>query len=120
MAFKVKKNKGWKKIGNVAVDSGMLLLGDPAYAESFDYDKDVLTVDLNHKDYFPLKARKGLGTWKGEGRGVITQAGYGDGIYPVYAKVENTDWGKRVTQVKVEFISPEEVAKAQKMKPYLK
>jgi hypothetical protein len=36
---------------------------------------------------------------------VITNTGFGDGLYPVYAKItDEGKWGKRVGEIRVKFI----------------
>lgn len=37
--------------------------------------------------------------------GVAFSTGFGDGIYNVYAAYANTDFGKRIIDIEVEFIS---------------
>jgi hypothetical protein len=44
-----------------------------------------------------------------EGAGVVSSSGFGDGVYPVYARyLEDPEWGRRVAELKVVMISSEE------------
>jgi len=99
MAYKIPKGKEkWKKVGVVGVDSGTLLLGDPAYKEDFNYNRDVIK-GMKDKKTLQLKFKKNTG------RGVLTETGLGDGVYPVYAKIGKVDdFGTRVKEVKVKFV----------------
>jgi len=105
MAYKIKipklkeKKEKWKKVGVVGVDSGTLHIGDPAYSEELNYEKDVIK-GMENKQIHQLKFKLGH-----KGRGVITETGLGDGVYPVYAKVGKVDRrGKRVKEIKIKFI----------------
>jgi hypothetical protein len=99
MTYKIPKSKGWKKVGVVGVDSGTIHIGDPAYVEDFDYQKDVVK-GMENKKTQQLNFKLGH-----KGRGVITEAGFGDGVYPVYAKISDEgEFGKRVKEIKVQFI----------------
>lgn len=77
-------------LGHCGVDSGQLYIVDPCYVyEGFSYD----AVCSSHT----------VGTYGGPvGReGVVTSTGWGDGVYPVYAEIdEKTD---RVSRVIIDF-----------------
>jgi hypothetical protein len=102
----------WKKIGVVGVDSGRLMLVDPSYIDSElpKYEKLVglekskqvrKTTDKTSQIKFKLGHA---------GAGVVFDSGLGDGEYTVYADIEKVGrWGKRVTAVKVEMVTPKEV-----------
>jgi hypothetical protein len=93
------KSGGWQPIGVVDVDSGHLILTDyPDQREVRDaYDLIV------RKDDMPLYLQ--LNYDRGHpGAGVIVSTGLGDGAYPVYAKITNTKYGKRLTEIRVVFI----------------
>jgi len=99
MAYKIPKIKSkWQKVGVVGIDSGTLLLGDPAYSKKLNYNKDVVK-GMKHSNTLQLKFKKNTG------RGVLTETGLGDGEYPVYAKIEKAgEFGTRVKEVKVKFL----------------
>lgn len=84
----------WERIGNCAVDAGIIMLGDPCYylhgenpevfgstwPEFCDRLRDELTLDL-------------------DSYAVVVSSGYGDGVYPVEAKFEDG----RVKEVRIVF-----------------
>ena len=103
----------WKKIGEVGVDSGQVMLTDPCYIDSqwkktegdTDYDKKP-TKEYSYEGcclatcsddcYGQLNYEMGHA-----GAGVVVSSGYGDGSYPVYAKF-NKDG--HIMEVKVVFL----------------
>lgn len=99
----------WKKVGVVSVDSGTLLLSDPAYRKDLpSYEKITglkkdkrVTGRLAEGDKTAeIKHKRGYA-----GAGVITDTGYGDGVYNVFAnEVDEGKFGKRIAEVKVVFI----------------
>lgn len=102
-----RKNYEWVKIGMCGVDSGTLMIVDPCYVlpdkigevateKSYTYDK---FLDDIGGDQFKQILASGIG-----GTGVISSTGFGDGNYPVYAKiVDEGDFGKRVKELKIKF-----------------
>lgn len=96
-----------KKIGDIPVDAGCVMIVDPCYVlpfgdedAPFTYEKflekmeetgypDVLNMDFSEEHSVPL--------------GFIVESGYGDGYYPVY--VEYSDG--RVSRITIEFIGDE-------------
>ena len=82
------KKSSWKKIGYARVDSGTILIGDPAYRDEFNCDRDVIKGMKN----------KGVNRLP-YGRGVIVQTMHGDGTYPVYAN-------KNMSEVKIKLGYP--------------
>lgn len=121
MVHKIKKEK-WIKIGVVGVDSGTLLLTDPAYLQkppeipSYDElvgikkSKRVIPTTGKRKapkEWTPvMRAQTSQVLYKRghKGAGVITRTGFGDGLYPVFAKVKEFDGDKRIAEVKVKFV----------------
>jgi hypothetical protein len=97
----------WQKIGTIGVDAGMCWIGDPCYiigkdaTESWDTWRDFLR-DLGR----PYKGFKSFPYKMGhEGRGVVVDSGFGDGVYPVMARFDS---GCRVAEVRVIFIREDE------------
>lgn len=97
-------------IGSIAVDSGQAMVGDPCYLDTWEAKYD------NFEDYKNSQGKYGyLGACEatlrhgyGElenGRSVAFTTGYGDGLYPVYAEM-NEDG--RVARVVIEFIGEDE------------
>lgn len=102
-----------EQIGFVAVDSGQIVITDPAnlsfwkdngFGESeqvgeYSYGG---ACDLTLSDNFDgqLVFESGTG-----GAGVVSRTGLGDGLYPVYATiVDLPHWGKRVSKIEIVFI----------------
>ena len=99
---------GLTYIGSFTVDSGQAMVGDPCYLDewkNWDSDKESFDEHPKHKgEYSYLGASnatiaEGFGDL-GLGRAVAFSTGYGDGVYPVYAKV-NDD--KRITKIIIDF-----------------
>jgi hypothetical protein len=88
----------FKKIGEVWVDTGTLVIGDPCYVpELMDaVKKSMEDVRELHRDF--------------SGRGVLVSTGIGDNIYPVYASIRNNI----VTSVTIDFLVPKEFLKKTK------
>ena len=117
----------WVKVGVVGVDSGTLLLTDPAYLR-YDIPKYDELVGLKKskrviptagkrktpKEWTPVLRsqvsqvlfKKTIGKKEGQrGAGIITRTGWGDGLYPVYAEIAKTgDEKGRVKSISVKFI----------------
>lgn len=110
------KEKGFVYIGSFGVDSGQVLITDPCYIDSgWKPWNDKEEPFDNHKE------KKGQYGYLGAAGvtlddqfgplagflGVVSTTGYGDGMYPVYAKLENigTDEipDQRVSQIVIDF-----------------
>ena len=100
-------------IGSMAVDSGQAMIGDPCYLDEWEpwNDKsESFDEHLNKAgEYSYLGAcgvtlKKGYGEL-GNGRSVAFSTGYGDGLYPVYAEIDNDG---RIARVVIEFIGDDE------------
>lgn len=110
----VKEWKGWKEIGEFSVDSGQLLLVDPCYLNEWVDDGD--DVDFNKFGEFSYdgacsetSSEKGYGQLGGL-NALVVSTGYGDGVYPVYAK-KNEDG--RISEIKIVFIEDEDLKTAE-------
>ena len=84
-----KTNDSWKKIGQVGIDSGSLLLCDPCYAA----EQARLISDAYEQRRKP-QYNACLAT--------LTETGFGDGIYDVMARMRKG----RVVEIKITFIHP--------------
>ena len=94
-------------IGQVAVDSGTLMITDPCY---------VIGDDWTEKDYddFVVKGEK-VPSIDGIGDPVIFPSGLGDGVYDVYAyRRKLGKFGERTTKVEIVMITDEEAAEYEK------
>lgn len=99
-------------IGYFAVDSGQAMIGDPCYLEEWiPWQSDKIAFDEHHNkvgEYGYLGAcnatlTKGYGELN-KGSGVVFNTGYGDGMYPVYAEIEDG----RVQSITVNFVNDED------------
>lgn len=101
-----------KQIGKIWVDSGRVLLGDPAYLSDFgqpigeDADLEMDRFKGNAYSYAgSCEATKKLhgvlgGTEKHGSMAVAVASGLGDGAYPVFADIVDG----RVVSVRIQFI----------------
>ena len=101
-----------KHVGNISVDAGLCWLGDPCYfiqslnlpQEITDWVSFVEAIGTSRPTAHAFKHTSGV-----EGLGVCVSTGVGDGLYPVYANIEEVPgWGERVTSVRIEFIEGED------------
>jgi hypothetical protein len=101
-------------IGQFSVDSGQAIVGDPCYLEDWKpWNSEVDNFeDHNNRvgEYGYLGAcnatlGKGFGEL-GQGSAVVFSTGYGDGLYPVYANI-NEDG--RVGLIGIDFTGEYEV-----------
>jgi len=83
----------WERLEQtVAVDSGLIVIGDPAYVE---VEPDGFADELVQP--------AGFGS-------LAVMTGFGDGVYDVYVRrVSEPGWGERIAAVKVEFVVKEGV-----------
>lgn len=96
----------WKKIGKVGVDSGTLMITDPAYQKELpSYNKLVGLKGSGKNLKFDKKDSRIIRNKKGYTVGISFNSGLGDGEYPVYADIGNVKgFGRRVKQVLVKLI----------------
>jgi len=100
----------WKLVGHFGVSAGLCWIGDPCYIlhtenglpKTLGKDWGDFCNGLG-EDYPTLKS---YGYEAGhEGLGICVDTGFGDGSYPVYARVtEEAGWGKRVAQIFIDFM----------------
>jgi hypothetical protein len=92
----------WKKVGNFGVDAGICWIGDPCYIlHPNEIPKE---LGKNWGDFCnnidDMKTHKSFNYDMGhEGLGVCLSTGWGDGFYPVYARILNG----RVMQIFIDF-----------------
>ena len=94
-------------IGQFTVDSGQAIVGDPCYLDEWETWKE--GEDFNHEEkagqYGYLGAcgvtlKQGYGDL-GMGSAVAFSTGYGDGVYPVYAEINDEG---RITKIVIPFV----------------
>jgi hypothetical protein len=81
-------------LGNFAVDSGQVMIGDPCYLDGFnndDYQEDGVEHEYSYSGSCATTSTKEnggelfLNSNSGSPVSVVSSTGLGDGIYPVYA-----------------------------------
>tara|TARA_Y100000004_G_C8659213_1_gene304448 strand:+ start:94 stop:489 length:396 start_codon:yes stop_codon:yes gene_type:complete len=122
------ENDSWEYIGTIGVDSGQMMLADPCYVKDFaDNDSDgtegVMKLmeamkDGSDNSFSYVGACSQSNTPQQAGvlvndigaeMGVVCSSGFGDGGYPVYVKRHDFGkWGKRVVEMKIEFVNEEQ------------
>jgi hypothetical protein len=91
--------------GSFAVDSGQAMVGDPCYLDEWDTNKNEewnLEGKLNQYSYHGASATtlaNGFGEL-GIANSVVFNTGYGDGVYPVYVKLNDDN---RISMVVIDF-----------------
>lgn len=90
----------FKRIGVIGVDSGQVVVTDPSYIgvpmTGLPSYGDISKVSLAGKTQ--LKNKKGINL------AVVSESGFGDGLYPVYAVTGKADkFGERVKALVVDF-----------------
>jgi len=86
-----------KKVGEIGVDSGQVVVMDPCYIDGeFEDTNDLYKrmCNASGEDY-QLNYRRGH-----PGLAVCVPSGYGDGVYPVYAEIGDSG---RVMKLVIDF-----------------
>lgn len=101
-------------IGQVAVDSGQLMISDPCYiGPKWDVDEEYDPAEPDENGSYPMTYNGCCGaTNSEEGYGQIEKwslaftSGLGDGVYDVYATFVNTkNLGRRIAKIEIEMIT---------------
>jgi len=128
------KSEKWVKVGEVSVDSGCLLLADPAYVQEVGRDLppygEMVGLESSSRVHGTLMSRyhsttspyrdslsetanvlqifsgKSCDSTYGEyqPQAVVTSTGIGDGMYSVYAKIDEE---QNIAEIKVVFLGDE-------------
>lgn len=91
------KNTKWEKVGEMGVDAGLCLVGDPCYVLGDDASHRVRSWDKFCDKLHEIE-KDGVAV---HDFGVTVGTGYGDGCYAVYVKRGHAG---RVAAVKVVFM----------------
>lgn len=104
-------NWDWTKIGNLPVDAGCIMLSDPCYVlpdsrynaegallKEAPYDYKDMLEEMEKEDWPQIFKVKPKGY--SNPLGLIVESGYGDGLYPVYAKFNKEG---RLIKVMIDF-----------------
>lgn len=98
-----------KLIGHFAVDSGQAMVGDPCYLDEWELWNEKVDNFEKYKEVAGqysylgscgITIEKGYGEL-GTGSAVVFSTGYGDGLYPVYAEIDEDG---RVSKVVIDFM----------------
>jgi hypothetical protein len=99
-------------IGHFAVDSGQAMVGDPCYLDEWEpWNSNVDQFDdyKNRKGQYSYLGACEATLTKGYGSlgnsAVVFSTGYGDGLYPVYAEI-NEDG--RVAKIVIDFMGDDD------------
>lgn len=96
-------------IGNFGVDSGQVLITDPCYVKDFENwegpEQEPFENHKSQKGRYGYLGAAGVTLSDGFGSlsgflGVVSTTGYGDGVYPVYAKMSDD----RVSYLVIDFL----------------
>ena len=103
--------KNVKQIGEIGVDAGLCWIGDPCYIlhtkqppQAIGKDWSEFCAILHNDPHYPT-AKQFNYDHGHAGLGVTVSTGYGDGVYPVFAEI-NEDG--RVAKVWVDFLCEDE------------
>jgi len=102
--MRIPQDSYWKKVGNFGVDAGLVWIGDPCYILHTEKDlpkslgKDWSDFCDKLGDDYPTKKSFGFGN-ANDGLGICLSTGWGDGFYPVYARILNN----RIMQIFIDF-----------------
>lgn len=100
-------------IGSFAVDSGQAMVGDPCYLDEWEpwndkaeeFDKHIEKAgEYGYLGACGATLREGYGVL-GTAQAVAFSTGYGDGLYPVYAEINDDG---RIAKIVVDFIGDDE------------
>jgi hypothetical protein len=91
--------------GSIAIDSGQAIVGDPCYLYDWDTsanDSDMSEERIGEYSYNGVSATTIKNTFGTVGihKAVAFSTGYGDGLYPVYVKLNEHG---RVSMVVIDF-----------------
>ena len=98
--------EGLELVGSFGVDSGQAMVGDPCYLDGWktnegeDWNLEGKIGEYSYHGASATTLDDVAGTLGG-GLAVVFNTGYGDGVYPVYAKF-NEDG--RVAKIVIDFI----------------
>jgi hypothetical protein len=103
---KVRKNGGKLLLGEIMIETGQFVIGDPCFTERLPYDK-VLDVTLDKslslgdsgEVFVPRCTDTETGRERVGGTVVLSRTGIGDGIFPIYAHYKDGE----LTEVVIEL-----------------
>ena len=111
---------GRYKVGQVGVDAGMVMVGDPCYLDNYgkkssngfefvdaevDAQKGARQYDYSYSGACAATLSDNSAGQLGIGSAVAVSSGYGDGLYPVYATYNHEG---RITKMEVVFVAEDD------------
>src|SRR6476620_11375602 len=96
-----------KRVGEIYVDSGTCIVGDPCYLRNYENDttRGAHPLDGTWGEFLtrlPEEISEGVGA-ANIGAAVASSTGHGDGVYPVYIEVDDKQ-PDLVRRLIIEFI----------------
>ena len=85
----------WQRIGDVPVDTGRLVVFDPANLDDVD---DVVDHEMDSMTYDLITNKHGVAV------ALVLSTGLGDGLYPVEARFEKAEGTMRIAEMRVRFL----------------
>lgn len=98
-----------ESVGGIGVDSGMVLICDPAYLSWPEVKEDIRALMEGRRRISGVEPVR-IGT-KDMYLGALVKTYFGDGVYPVWVE---TDGSGRVLKVEVEFHEGQEIKRKRK------
>jgi len=89
------KSNEWQRIGEVPVDTGRLVVFDPA---NLDDVGDVVEHEMDSMTYDLVTNEIGVAV------AMVLSTGLGDGVYPVEARFEEAAGAIRIAEIRVRFL----------------
>jgi hypothetical protein len=111
---------GRYKVGEVGVDAGMVMVGDPCYLNTYgkestdgfewvesevDAQKSTKKFDYSYSGACAATLGENSAGELGRAAAVAVSSGYGDGVYPVYATYNHEG---RITKLEVVFVAEDD------------
>jgi len=92
---------GWKKIGKISVDAGLVFIGDPCYlSDKNPFQKwNKFVEDMGDRDTAAITHDQKVEDTDDCAMGIISSTGWGDGTYDVLALIEQG----RVLELRILF-----------------
>ena len=99
------KTKDLILAGRIGIDSGQAMVGDPCYLDDWDTNKNEewnLEGKAGDYSYHGASATTISNSYGelGHAKSVVFNTGYGDGLYPVYAMMQDG----RVSKIVIDFM----------------
>lgn len=113
---KVRKNGGKFRLGEIMVESGQFIVGDPCFTARLPYDKVLdFVLETSAGEMLVPSGVDKEGCKHVGGTVVVSRTGIGDGIFPVYAHYKDGELTKVVIELNHgRWFTPEDEERQQK------